>query len=164
MKSQDLERTAVYAAELAAFDGTDLETVRGLDRVVAVVDNLVAGEWWPGPPVSLRAARSDARSSSARCSDGTADVTIRLAANQATLATVAHEVAHALAGPAAGHDGLFRAAYLDVVAVMTNLDSTDRRGLLHVEQLREAFAAADLAVGQRRWPAPPPSTSGAIAL
>lgn len=164
MSTRDRERTAVYAAEISAFDGTDLESVRGFGRLTRVVDDLVAGEWWPGPAVSLRTARADARSSSARCGDGTDGVTIRLAANQATLATVAHELAHALAGPAAGHDGLFRAAYLDVVAVMTNLDSTDRRGLLHVEQLRAAFAAADLSVGRRRWPAPPTSTSGAIAL
>jgi hypothetical protein len=164
MGARDLERTAVYAAELAAFDGTDLESVRGLDRLTLVVDDLVAGKWWPGPSVSLRAARADARSSSARCGGGIDGVTIRLAANQATLATVAHELAHALAGPAAGHDGLFRAAYLDVVAVMTNLESTDRRGLLHVEQLRVAFAAAGLSVGRRRWPPPPDSTSGAIAL
>ena len=156
----DSDRAAVYAAELAAFDGTDLELVVGAERLAAVVDRLTAGEWWPGPVVAVRPARSDARSSSTRCAASGA--TIRLADNQTTVATAAHELAHALAGVGAGHDGRFRAAYLDVIAVVTNLDPTDRRGPLHVDQLAEAFAAHRLLVGPRNWPEAP--TTGAIAL
>jgi hypothetical protein len=81
-----------------------------------------------------------------------------------TVATLAHELAHALAGSAAGHDAVFRIAYADVVGVITNLASTDRRRDLHVHQLLEAFTAAGLPVGARRWPAPPAATTGAIAL
>jgi hypothetical protein len=158
----DSDRSAVYAAELAAFDGTDLELVVGVERLAAVVDRLTAGEWWPGPIVDVRSARSDARSSSTRCAASGA--TIRLADNQATVATAAHELAHALAGAGAGHDSRFRAAYLDVIAVVTNLDPTDRRGSLHVDQLRTAFAADGLDVDARGWPAPPPTIDGPIAL
>jgi hypothetical protein len=158
----DSERAAVYAAEAAALDGTDLEDVVGIDRVGAVVGSIVAGEWWPGPVVEVRAARSDARSSSARC--GASSTIVRIAASQATLATGLHELAHALAGVEAGHGARFRAALLDVVAVATNLDSTDRRRRLHVDQLAAAFRAAGLAVGVRSWPAPPAEITGAIAL
>ncbi len=89
---------------------------------------------------------------------------IRLAPPQMTIATAAHELAHALAGPEAGHAPVFLAAYVDVVAVITNLDSRDRRHQLHVDQLRGAFGAAGLNVGRRQWPAPPESTGTAIAL
>ena len=158
----DIDRAAVYAAELAAFDGTDLEVVVGVERLVAVTDRLTAGEWWPGPMVVMRSARSDARSSTTRCASSGA--TIRLAESQATVATAAHELAHALAGAGAGHDGRFRAAYLDIVALLTNLDPTDRRGTIHVDQLRAAFIAGGLDVAGRRWPAPPPTIAGPIAL
>lgn len=160
--TEDRGRADVYAAEMAAFAGTDLETVRSFSDVAAVIESVVQGEWWPGPPVQVRSARRDAASSSARLhADETA---IRLASGQQTIATAAHELAHALAGPAAGHSSVFLVAYLDVVAVITNLDSRDRRHQLHVDHLREAFSAAGLAVGRRHWPAPPESSSGAIAL
>jgi hypothetical protein len=159
----DGERTPVYAAELAAFEGTDLEQLRRFDELAALADEIVAGEWWAGPPVRLARARVDASSSSTRCAERNG-ATIRLARGQMTVATLAHELAHALAGSAAGHDAVFRIAYADVVAVITNLASTDRRRDLHVHQLLEAFTAAGLPVGARRWPAPPAATTGAIAL
>jgi hypothetical protein len=162
----DAERSAVYGAELAAFDGTDLETVVGVERLGARLRAVVAGEWWPGPLIDVRAARADARSSTTRCatvpSGGRA--VIRFAATQATVATAAHELAHALAGADAGHGPIFRTAYLDVIGVITNLDTTDRRHTLHVDQLATAFDEAGLMVGERRWPPPPPSATGAIAL
>jgi hypothetical protein len=131
--------------------------------VSAAVAAVVESAWWPGPPVHVIAARRDARSSSAR---GSADTgtTIRLAAEQLTIATAAHELAHALAGPAAGHSPIFLAAYLDVVTVITNLDSRDRRHDLHVRQLREALDAVGLTAARRTWPAPPEEASAAIAL
>lgn len=162
----DPEHTALYAAEVAAFDGTDLEEVRPFADVAALIRSVVADAWWPGGAVDVRRARSDAGSSSARCStigDGTR-FTLRLAGPQMTVATAAHELAHVLAGPARGHDGAFRRAYLDVVKVMTNADSTDRRHDLHVQQLVDAFAAAGLSVGERSWPAPPAAVGGAFAL
>jgi len=159
----DVGRAEVYSAETAAFDGTDLESVQPFAAVAGAIDAVVAGVWWPGPAVRVVAARSDATSSSARRVDGDATM-IRLAGEQTTLATAAHELAHALAGPAAGHSAVFRAAYLDVVAVITNIDTLDRRHHLHVDQLRAAFAAAGLPVGRRRWPTPPEWTDTAIAL
>ncbi len=160
MSAADVGRVAVYAAEIAAFAGTDLESVVPLDELIARADLVTAGEWWPGPPVHVRPARRDASSSSTRCHlDG---ATIRIAADQATPATLAHELAHALAGSERGHDPVFRAAYLDAVAVVTNAVSTDRRHEVHVEQLAAAFSAARLSVGERRWRTPP--AAGPIAL
>lgn len=161
--SADCGRAELYAAEAAAFDGTDLESVRPFDEVVAAIEAVTGGAWWPGGTVRVVAARRDARSSSARLVDEATTV-IRLSATQLTIATAAHELAHALAGPAVGHSPVFLAAYLDVVAVITNLDSIDRRRDLHVDQLRRAFSAAGLMIGERCWPAPPESTGAAIAL
>jgi hypothetical protein len=163
----DADRSEVYSAELAAFDGTDLETIVDFDAVRTRVTVVTAGEWWPGPPVDVRRARVDARSSSARCSVSATEhdtVVIRLAAGQVTVATAAHELAHALVGPARGHGAVFRRAYLDVTAVITNTDPSDRRRTLHVEQLATAFEAFGLPIGDRWWRPPPEAASGAIAL
>ncbi len=162
----DADRSAVYEAELAAFDGTDLEDVIEFSSLVERMRSVTTGEWWPGPVVEVIVARADAASSSTRCATSPAGgrTTIRLAAAQTTVATAAHELAHALAGLEDGHGAAFRAAYLDVVAVITNIDSTDRRRALHVEQLATAFASVGLSSGDRRWPPPPSSTTTAIAL
>jgi len=160
----DSDRTAVYAAEQAAFDGTDLESMRPFDAVVATIGAVTSGAWWPGPGVLVTSTRRDSRSSSARRLVDDSAIEIRLSREQMTVATAAHELAHALAGPAAGHGAVYRVAYLDVVAVMTNIDLVDRRHHLHVEQLAEAFRNAGLSVGERRWPPPPESTGTAIAL
>ena len=160
---RDCGRTEVYAAEAAAFDGTDLELVRSFDEVSSVIAAVAEGPWWPGTTVRVVAARRDAASSSTR-EDADASTVIRLAAEQTTIANAAHELAHALAGPGAGHSSVFLAAYLDVVAVVTNLDSRDRRHGLHVDQLRDALVAAGLVVGARAWPPPPEASGTAIAL
>ncbi|MGK0274580.1 MAG: hypothetical protein ACI9N0_000958 [Ilumatobacter sp.] len=161
----DPDHNALYAAELAAYDGTDLEDVRPFEQVRGLINSVVADPWWPGGGVEVRAARSDAHSSSTRCAgSGAGPGTIRLAASQMTIATAAHELAHVLAGPVNGHGARYRRAYLDVVRVMTNIDSTDRRRDLHVNQLTEAFSAAGLDVGARDWPAPPAGTGSAFAL
>jgi hypothetical protein len=161
----DDERTAVYSAELAAYDGTDLELVLGVEAVISLVAKLTEGEWWPGPRVEVRRARADAQASSVSCLgslgvEGSA--VVRVAVGQTTVATAAHELAHALGGIDVGHGPVFRRAYLDVVGVITNLDSTDRRGVLHVGQLADAFAMNDLAVGDRQWVEP--TLCGPIAL
>ncbi len=161
--TRDDGRAEVYAAEVAAFDGTDLEEVRPFAQIAAAVAELVGGAWWPGPPVRVVAARRDSTTSSTRCAGGETTM-IRLAAPQLTIATAAHELAHALAGPGAGHSPTFLAAYLDVVNVITNLHASDRRRELHVGQLRTALDAVGLVVGPRAWPAPPESTGTAIAL
>ena len=59
------DHEALYAAERAAFDGTDLERLRPLTELRALVDDVTSGDWWPGPPVAVRAARTDAVSSRA---------------------------------------------------------------------------------------------------
>lgn len=164
MTGPDRERAQVVAAELAAFDGTDLEAVIGFDAIVEVIEKVTSTLWWERPPVAIRSARRDARSSSTRCSvaDGIA-TEIRIAAPQATRATAAHELAHVLAGVRSGHGDVYRRAHLDVVQVMTNIDPLDARGRLHIRQLGDAYDAAGLVVGTRTWPEPPEPRS-AIAL
>lgn len=160
MTARDVDRAAVYAAEEAAFAGTDLESPVPLDDLVALASAITLGEWWAGPEIEVRPARRDASSSSTRClGDG---ATIRIATEQATVATLTHELGHALAGSERGHDDIFRAAYLDAVAAVTNAVSTDRRHEMHVDQLAAAFRSAGLAIGGRRWP--PPGGGRAIAL
>jgi hypothetical protein len=162
----DAGREAVYAAELDAFDGTDLETVVGFDDIVGICAQVTRGPWWPGPTIELRRARADSGSSSARCvpTAGGAHMVVRIAASQTTRATIAHELAHALAGVEAGHGPRFRRALLDVVLVLTNASSTDRRARLHHDQLAKSFEVFGLPVAERRWPAPPADLAGPIAL
>lgn len=160
----DVGRTAVYACELAAFDGTDLEALAGLDELRRVVDQIVGGDWWAGPSVRVTVARTGVASSGAIVRGTGPDVEIRLAVGQLTMATVAHELAHALAGVHRGHDDRFRRAYLDVIHVLTNLGPLDRRGRRHVDQLASAFDAAGLTFGTRDWPPPDPTVVGPIAL
>ena len=162
----DVGRLAVYACELAAFDGTDLEDERSFEEVERFIRSIAAGPWWTGPVVTVRRARSGTASSVAAGSVGRpgATIEIRLADGQCTVATGAHELAHALAGVEHGHDAVFRRAYLDVVAMGTNLDPLDRRGTTHVDQLADAFESAGMALAERRWPPPDVGTVGAIAL
>ena len=162
----DPDHTAVYAAELAAFAGTDLEEPRPFEVIDGLLRRVVNGSWWPGGVVDVRQARSDASSSATRCAvdEHGASATISLSAPQMTVATAAHELAHALAGAGQGHNAVYRRAYLDVVRVITNLDTTDRRHGIHVTQLADAFAAAGLRVGERVWPAPPEAIGSAFAL
>ena len=151
----DHQRQATYAAEDDAFEGTDLTDRARLADLADLAARVVAEPWWPGPAVVVRAARADSSTSSARCGiDAHDDVEIRLAPCGCTVATLVHELAHALVGPACGHDAFFRRAALDVLAVATNLDAPSRRGERHVAGLRDAFAAHALTVAEREWPDP----------
>jgi hypothetical protein len=162
--SADRDRSQVYAAELSAFDGTDLEQVVGYAAIERVVRSVVDGDWWPGRVVVVKAARSNAQSSVTRCTvDDDSSAAVSIAEPQATVATAAHELAHALAGVEHGHNALFRRAHLDVVQAMTNRSRVEGRGALHVTQLQRAYEAARLEVADRQWPAPP-DVGGAIAL
>jgi len=146
----DIGCTAVYAAEEVAFGGTDLDEELPLAALFAAAGQLTAGEWWRssgGPAVTVTAARMDARSSAARAAGGTgAHVSITLAHGQGTLATVAHELAHALAGVRHGHDATFRAAHVDVVALLAGADAADR--------LAAAYRELGVPTGGRQWPPP----------
>lgn len=143
----DHGRAAVYAAEDAAFGGTDLDDERSLADLVATGAALAAGAWWRdagGPAVRVGQTVAGATSSCAR-SDG-ATVEVRIAPEQRTRSTLAHELAHALAGLAHGHDATFRAAHVDVCAILAGRDAA--------AALRVAYSHLDLVVGRRRWPAP----------
>ena len=158
----DSERRATYEAEAAAFDGTDLESIVAFEQLASIAGRVTSEPWWSGPAITVRRARRDAATSTARCWGGTdagRAVDVRLAADGCTLATLAHELAHALAGAERGHDGLFRRAELDLIAVVTNLDSTTRRGPAHATALRETFDRFGLDVATRRW-ADPASDDG----
>ena len=142
----DRGKAAVSAAEERAFGGTDVDVQ--LDRSVAEskLAELVAGPWWRscGPGVVVATPRAGVRSScAAECAGG---VGIRLSDEQLSVSTVAHELAHALAGIAHGHDATFRAAYVDVVAVLA--------GAASAAMLRDALATMGASCGDRQWPPP----------
>jgi hypothetical protein len=143
----DRGREAVYAAEEAAFGGTSHADRRPLRDLQARTRALVEGDWWQradAPFVVVAAARRPARSSSARGA-GTQAV-IRLAAEQHDEVTLAHELAHALAGIGHGHDDRFRAAHVDVVAALA--------GSAAAAMLADAYAEFELPIGARPWPQP----------
>ena len=153
MTPGDHGRAEVYAAELAAYEGTDLESVVRFDELVALADGVYSAAWWPGGYVPVKRARSDARSSATRHASHT--VVIRLASPQMTPATLVHELAHVLAGVGAGHGELFRRAHVDLASFAFGSD----RG----RWLAEAYAGAGLSLGTRRWPQPP-SVAASVAL
>ena len=143
MRSADRGRAEVYAAEVAAFEGTELEAVVPFGVLVELAGRVVAQEWWPRGDVFVRRARSDARDSTTRQASR---VAIHLAAPQMTPATLIHELAHVLAGVESGHDELFRVAHVDLA---TSVLGADCAGWLTV-----AYRDAGLAVGVRQWPQP----------
>jgi hypothetical protein len=147
---------AVAAAEERAFGGTELDAPIDRRAAESRLAEIVGGSWWRccGPAVTVARPRAGARSSSAR---GVRDhVEIQLTDGQLSVATIAHELAHALAGVAHGHDGEFRAAYVDVVAALG--------GAGPATALVEAFAAMGIAAGARRWPAPHRATGAGFVV
>ncbi|CAN5561315.1 hypothetical protein BH23ACT3_BH23ACT3_23440 [soil metagenome] len=142
--ASDRGRREVYAAELMAFDGTELELVEPLAVVQAFVEQLLSAPWWPGRHVTVRAARRDALASTTRIATTSHAAEIRLAGPQCTRATAVHELAHVLAGPDEGHGAQFRRAHVDLAAVAFG---AERGGWL-----AEAYADAGLGLGARTWP------------
>jgi hypothetical protein len=153
----DLGREAVYAAEIAAFEGTAYESLVAFDELTAMAGRVAASGWWPHGPVQVVRARRDAGSSSTR-QRGSGPPVIRLAAPQMTIATVLHELAHVLAGLDAGHGPVFRRAHVDLVGY--GLGDREAGWLL------DAYESVGLAPGRRAWPAPAirPGAGRPIAL
>jgi hypothetical protein len=146
MTGVDHGRAAVSAAEDMAFCGTRVDVTLDRAGVDLALATITGGPWWSscGPPVTLAPPRRGTRSSSARARHDQVEITF--AEGQLTLATVAHELAHALAGVDRGHDDVFRAAFVDVIAVIAGPDSADA--------LADAFRAMGVDQGARTWPAP----------
>lgn len=139
----------MLAAEEAAFGGTGADAPLPWSELVTRGRAMTAGPWWAaamGPVVELRATRAHARTSSAIDSTASGDVMIRISAEQRTVATLAHELAHALAGVASGHGERFRAAHVDVVTALA--------GDQLAAHLHAAYHGFGLVVGERSWPAP----------
>ncbi|MAT04933.1 MAG: hypothetical protein CL424_07815 [Acidimicrobiaceae bacterium] len=157
MSRGDVGRQAVYAAEIAAFEGTSYETIVDFDELLDLGRVVESAAWWPHGEVSVVRARRDASSSSTRRRGAAAPV-VRLAGPQMTPATVLHEFAHVLAGVDAGHDGRFRRAHVDLVGYVFGDDEAG--------WLLDAYAAVGLVPGSRDWPAPPVrgGAGGPIAL
>lgn len=120
----------------------------GFAAVAELAAEVMASSWWRATGAvraTIERARPSAVSSSARSGDA-GPPRIRLAEGQCDRATVAHELAHVLAGIGAGHDGRFRRAEVDLVAWIG--------GAAAASALSNAFDAFDLALSQRAWPAP----------
>ena len=152
----DQGRTAVYAAEIAAFEGTRFETLVPFDELVDLASIVLTASWWPGGEVSIVPARRNAGSSSANLRGDRR--TIRLAAPQMTMATVVHELAHVLAGVGSGHDARFRRAHVDLAGHLLGDEAAT--------WLIDGYAAFELDLAPRSWQAPPVrrAAGGPIAL
>ena len=144
----DRGRAAVAAVEEAALGGTDADVAINREELHARISLVVGGQWWQtcGPPVAVTTPRHSTRSSTARSRAGDTDVEIRLADGQLTAATVAHELAHALAGVAAGHGPRFRIAHVDVIALLC--------GSERAATLAATYESFGLLLDARVWPAP----------
>lgn len=155
--SADIGREAVYAAEIAAFEGTSLESLSPFADLVELATLISSAAWWPHGHITVVPARSDARSSSARQRSPGAPV-VRLAAPQMTPATVAHEFAHVLAGLTHGHDEVFRRAHVDLVGFTFGDEAAT--------WLLDSYAAMGLGPGRRAWSTPPlrHAAGGPVAL
>ncbi|MEO6571819.1 MAG: hypothetical protein ABIO83_09745 [Ilumatobacteraceae bacterium] len=153
----DMGRAAVYAAEIAAFEGTSYESITPFPELLGLASLITNAGWWPYGSIRVVPARSDAGSSSAR-QRGTDTPVIRLASPQTTPATLVHEFAHVLAGVARGHDRVFRRAHVDLTGFLF--------GEVEATWLLDAYATVALAPGLRVWPAPPVrrGTGGPLAL
>lgn len=153
----DTGRTAVYAAEIAAFEGTSYESVVAIDELIGLAAVITGAAWWPHGHIDVVPARSDASSSSAR-QRGSRQPVVRLAKPQMTPATVVHEFAHVLAGLDAGHGAAFRRAHIDLVGFTF--------GDVEANWLIDAYSAMGLQPGDRCWPSPPltRAAGGPLAL
>ncbi len=155
--SIDRGRTAVYAAEIAAFEGTSYEAIAPFDELHTLASSIASTAWWTAGSIELRPARRDAGSSTTR-QWGSSRPVIRLAAPQQTQATLIHELAHVLAGVAEGHGPMFRRAHVDLVGFAFGSDEAT--------WLLDAYFAMELRPGSRTWPAPPirRAAGGPLAL
>jgi hypothetical protein len=153
----DIGRQAVYAAEIAAFEGTSYEVLTPVEQLLTLASGICDAQWWPHGRIHVVPARSDASSSSTRQLGGDRPV-VRLAAPQMTPATLVHEFAHVLAGVGAGHRGGFRRAHVDLVGFTF--------GDIEANWLLDAYAAMELTPGERTWPVPPVQSTpgGPVAL
>jgi hypothetical protein len=153
----DLGREAVYAAEIAAFEGTSYESIAPLVELTEIGALVAAAPWWPCGPIEMVLARTDANSSSTRQRAGGQPV-VRLAAPQMTAATVLHEFAHVLAGVERGHGDVFRRAHVDLVGYALGEEPAT--------WLLDAYASMGLEPGVRMWEAPPirRAVGGPVAL
>lgn len=153
----DLGRAAVYAAEIAAFEGTSYESITPFHELLGLGRLITAAPWWPHGEIEIVPARSDASSSWTRQRAGGPPV-VRLAAPQMTPATLVHELAHVLAGVGSGHGELFRRAHVDLAGYAF--------GDQPATWLVDAYRAMELDRGERTW-SPPPirrEAGGPVAL
>lgn len=154
----DRGRENVYAAEIAAFEGTSFEIVVAFDELLGLAERITSASWWPHGAIDVVPARRDARSSATRQLADDRPV-VRLAAPQLTPATLVHELAHVLAGVGEGHGATFRRAHVDLAG--------HAFGAEPAEWLVTAYADVGLPLGdRRRWPAPPvaQASGGQFAL
>lgn len=147
----------MYAAEIAAFEGTSYEALVAFATLVELAHTITGAPWWPHGPIEIRKAKAGAGSSSARQRTGGAPV-VRLADPQMTSATLVHELAHVLAGITDGHGPVFRRAHIDLAGAAF--------GAHAAEWLLDAYRGMGLEPGVRRWPVPPAArrAGGPIAL
>lgn len=147
--TRDADRQRVYDAEDLVFDETLFTEPLGATGVVDLARLVNADRWWVdnGVPFTVSPARRESLHSSAFVAGDVAR--IRLSIHQEDAATLAHELAHLLAGRhdgGTGHGPLFRAAQLDTVTLVCGTKTAARLG--------RAYADAALPWSLRCWQDP----------
>lgn len=155
--TRDTDRRAVYAAEDLVFGETLFSEPVGPAGILELAAVLATDAWWlrNGVPFEVVPTRRESLHSSAHLRQGSPRsvsgrvAQVRLSMHQEDAATLAHEVAHLLAavhGEDTSHGPTFRAADVDVVAVLC--------GTIAAGRLARAFADAGLEIAARAWPEP----------
>jgi hypothetical protein len=153
--SIDRERQRCYDAESSAFSGTSFDEQLPLEELVRLAAVVTDTTLWAveaaGRRVHVAAGRRDLTHAYAVPGDGR----VRLPKGAHDLATLAHELAHVAAGPAAiGHGSRFRALHVAVVHVLMGANAATR---LRTAYVNARLPLDDLAVD------PGPSVAGGVA-
>lgn len=149
--TRDIDKALVYAAEDMVVDQTIFAEPIGPQGLLGLASRLNNLAWWHcvGVPFSVAPTRRESGHSTCSVNDDGALLRFSLAGENA--ATFAHEAAHLVAqhhGAAQAHGPLFRAADIDVVAVVC--------GSVVADRLREVFLGNALQIAARKWIAPRP--------
>lgn len=134
-ETKDYERQASYDAETAAFAATSWEAVLDFAELYNLAQLIFTSELWlietGGRSVALNRGRRNQKHSSASALLGE----VKLSVGGCTIATLAHELAHIAAGPAAvGHGSRWRALYLAMLHIMGAPDAALRLRTQFVER------------------------------
>ncbi|HET8930432.1 MAG TPA: hypothetical protein VFN21_07235 [Acidimicrobiales bacterium] len=152
--TRDAMRSAVYAVEHSVFAETLFSDPVGAAGMLDLAGLVADSGWWQrnGTTFEIAPTRREAQHSSATAEPaGGGPAQIRISVHQEDAATLAHELAHLLAGSHGAtppHGPTFIAAELDVVSLVC--------GTIAARRMSRAFSEAGIAASARTWEPPDP--------